>query len=160
MQAAEAIHLEEGFDCRARSVVLQEGENARTYVMACQHFAVERLDLVAPYTLTCDGQHFYALSQVQGRSLVRSGRGGPEVELEPGLSCLVAAEPGQVTIEAAPDEASGCAAELPPEASILVAYVPNLVTDIVGPLRDAGVDDRAIAALGGVTKLNPLPALL
>jgi mannose-6-phosphate isomerase len=148
MQAAEAIHLEEGFDCRTRPVVLKEGENVRTYVMACQHFAVERLDLAAPYTLTHDGRHFHALSQVQGRSLVRSGNGGPEVELGPGLSCLVAAELGQVTIEPSP------------EASILVAYVPNLIADIVQPLRNAGVSDRAIAALGGVTELNPLPALL
>ena len=68
--------------------------------------------------------------------------------LGPGLSCLVAAELGQVTIVPSP------------EASILVAYVPNLLTDIVQPLRAAGVDDRAIADLGGVTELNPLPALL
>jgi mannose-6-phosphate isomerase len=149
MQAAEAIHLEEDFDCQTRPVVLKEGENVRTYVMACQHFAVERLDLAAPYTLSGDGRHFFALSQVQGRSIVRSvANGGLEIELEPGLSCLVAAELGQVTIEPSP------------EASILVAYVPNLITDIVQPLRNAGVDDRAIAALGGVTKLNPLPALL
>ena len=154
MQAAQAIHLEDGFDCRTRPVLLREGENLRTYVMACQHFALERLDLTAPYVLTCDGRHFYALSQVQGRSVVRcatAGRpdaGRPEVELRAGLSCLIAAEPGQVTIEPSP------------EASILVAYVPNLLTDIVQPLRNAGVDDRAIADLGGVTRLNPLPGLL
>ena len=144
--AANAIHLEEGFDCQTKPVVLKEGENVRTYVMACQHFAVERLDLAAPYTLPCDGRHFFALSQVQGHSVVRSA--DTAVELGPGLSCLLGAELGQVTIEPAL------------QASILVSYVPNLITDIVQPLRDAGVDDRAIAALGGVTRLNPLPALL
>jgi hypothetical protein len=55
---------------------------------------------------------------------------------------------GQITIEPAP------------EASILVSYVPNLITDIVQPLRAASINDPAIASLGGVTKLNPLPALL
>jgi mannose-6-phosphate isomerase len=147
--AANAIHLEDDFDCRTRPVVLRESENVRTYVMACQHFALERLDLAAPYVLPCDGRHFYALSQIEGHSTIRlADIEQPRVELAPGLSCLVPAEPGQVTIEPAP------------KASILVAYVPNLITDIVRPLRDAGVDDRAIAALGGVTRLNPLPALL
>jgi mannose-6-phosphate isomerase len=114
--------------------------------MACQHFAVERLDLTAPYTLSCDGRHFYALSQVNGHSVVRSA--DTMVELDPGSSCLVSAELGQVTIEPLP------------EASILVSYVPNLLTDFVLPLRAAGVSDQDIAALGGVTQLNPLPALL
>jgi mannose-6-phosphate isomerase len=149
MQALDAIHLEEGFDCQTKPVILAEGKNAHTYVMACQHFAVERLDLATPYVLPCDGRHFYALSQVQGHAVVRSAdTKGPIVELAPGLSRLVAAELGQVTIEPTP------------EASLLVAYVPNLLADVIQPLRDAGVDDRAIAALGGLTKLNPLPGLL
>ena len=117
-----------------------------TYVMACQHFAVERLDLTAPYTLPCDGRHFFALSQVQGHSVLCSG--DTTVKLAPGLSCLIAAELDHVTVEPTP------------QASLLVSYVPNLITDIIRPLQDAGVDDRAIAALGGTTKLNPLPALL
>jgi mannose-6-phosphate isomerase len=145
-QAAEAIHLEETFNCKTRPVVLEKGDNVRTYVMACQHFAVERFDLTAPYALHCDGRHFYALSQVQGHSVVRSA--DTAVELHPGLSCLIPAALGQVTFEPAP------------QASILVSYVPNLIADIIQPLRDAGIDDDAIAALGGVTRLNPLPTLL
>jgi mannose-6-phosphate isomerase len=144
--ASAAVHLEEPFDCQTKPVTLREGANVRTYVMACQHFAVERLDLTAPYLLSNDGRHFCALSQVQGNSIVRSAN--TTVELGPGLSCLIAAELSQVTIEPAP------------EASILVSYVPNLITDIIQPLRDAGVDDQAIAAIGGMTRLNPLPTRL
>ena len=68
--------------------------------------------------------------------------------MKPGLSCLIPAELGQTAIEPTP------------QASLLVSYVPNLITDIVRPLRDAGVDGDTIAALGGDTRLNPLPALL
>jgi mannose-6-phosphate isomerase len=144
--AVKAVHLEEDFDCQTRPIALKEGGNVHTYVMACQHFAVERLDLAAPYTLPNDGRHFYALSQVQGHAVVRCA--DTAVELESGLSCLIAADLEQVTIEPTP------------EASLLVSYVPNLVTDIIEPLRDAGVDEGAIAALGGATRLNPLRKLL
>jgi mannose-6-phosphate isomerase len=149
VQAAEAVHLEDEFDCRTRPVALREGDNVRTYVMACQHFAVERLDLTVPYTLPCDGRHFFALSQIQGRSTVHAANQAvPSVELGPGQSCLIPAELGWASIEPAP------------EASILVSYVPNLIADIVQPLQNAGVDQRSIAALGGATRLNPLRTLL
>jgi galactonate dehydratase len=42
----------------------------------------------------------------------------------------------------------------------LIGADPFRIEDIVRPLREAGVDDRAIAALGGTTRLNPLLALL
>ncbi|MFH1571383.1 MAG: type I phosphomannose isomerase catalytic subunit, partial [Gemmatimonadota bacterium] len=58
-QILEAVHFEADFDPRTRPVVLAEGPNRRTWVLACQHFAVERLDLVAPAALHRNGERFH-----------------------------------------------------------------------------------------------------
>jgi mannose-6-phosphate isomerase len=144
--AIEGIHLEEGYDCQTQPICLQEGANRRTYVLACSYFGLERLDLTAPYALECDGRRFYVLSQIKGTStLVHRER---EETLRPGNSCLLPADLGRVTIEP-----QG-------EVALLKAYVPDLEQDIVKTLREAGIPDRDILALGGHTALNPLRALL
>jgi hypothetical protein len=45
-------------------------------------------------------------------------------------------------------------------SALLKGYVPDLLRDVVHTLRRAGVGDDDIAALGGKTRLNPLPQLL
>jgi mannose-6-phosphate isomerase len=145
----EGIHVEAGFDCRTSPVVLQQNANTRTFVMACEHFALERLDLRQPLTLESDGERFAVLTQIGGGSALvwDGGTSGREL-LRPGHSCLLPAELQRVTIE----PSSGCA--------LLKAYVPNLPRDVVEPLRQAGVADVAIAGLGGKTALNPLLRML
>jgi mannose-6-phosphate isomerase len=143
--ALEGIHIEQGFDCRTAPVSLREGDNQRTYLLACEHFAVERLDLATPLTIRCTGERFYVLSQIAAESTLRHE--GQEERLLPGMSCLLPADLGEVVVE--PEG----------EASLLMAYVPDL-RDIVTSLRTPGVPDPAIAALGGHTCLNPLPEYL
>jgi len=141
----EGVHLEAGFDCRIVPVNLQQNANRRTFVMACQHFALERLDLNEPVTLEGGGERFSVLTQIEGGStLVWDGHHSPRETLRPGHSCLLPAKLNQVTIEPTPG------------SSLLKAYVPDLMQDIVIPLRQAGVSDAAIAGLGGQTTLNPL----
>ena len=41
-------------------------------------------------------------------------------------------------------------------SALLKAYVPDLLRDVVQPLRSVGVEDDDIVALGGKTRLNPL----
>jgi hypothetical protein len=43
---------------------------------------------------------------------------------------------------------------------LLKAYVPDLRANVIRPLREAGIADGVIAALGGKTRLNPLVPLL
>jgi mannose-6-phosphate isomerase len=144
--ALEGIHIEDGFDCQTRPVTLQEGKNRRTFALACQHFALERLDLTEAYPLDCDGERFYVLSQIEGESTLIHGQ--RRETLRPGNSCLLPASLGRVIIEPHGP------------ASLLKAYVPDLVGNVVEPLRAAGIPDRDIAALGGRTALNPLSNLL
>jgi mannose-6-phosphate isomerase len=141
-EALEAIHLEEGFDCRMRPVTIAEGQNRRTFVLVCQYFALERLDLAAPYQMNCEGSRFYILSQIEGQSTVIHG--GHTESLLPGHTVMLPACLGSVTLE----PANGSA--------LLKAYVPDLLRDVVQPLRAVGVEDGDIVALGGKTRLNPL----
>ena len=140
------VHLEEGFDCRIPPVVLRVGANTRSIAMACPYFALERLELSEPYAMRCDGTRFFVLSQIEGGATVIAG--GQRLALRPGHSCLLPASLGEVVLE--------------PEGpcALLKAYVPDLLRDIVTPLREAGVADEAIAALGGRTRLNALRELV
>lgn len=145
--AVEAVHLEEGFDCRPQPVTLTHGQNKQTFAIVCQHFAVERLDLSEPYVMAMDGRRFTVLTLIEGRARVVHP-GSEDVVLQPGLSCLLPACLGKVRIE--PD----------PTACILNGYVPDLLRDVIKPLRAKGIPDDAILALGGKTMLNPLNELL
>jgi mannose-6-phosphate isomerase len=109
---------------------------------ACQHFCLERLDLVAPYPLHCDGERFYVLSSIEGQATVINDE--HQETLRPGHSCLLPAYLGQVIVEPAG------------QASLLKAYVSDLARNVVAPLRAAGIADEDIVALGGKTMLNPL----
>lgn len=144
--ALEGVHLEPDFEVKVEPILLREGENERTFAFACTYFALERLDLAAPYILDCDGQRFYVLSQIEGRSTVVCGE--HREELRSGNTCLLPASLGPVTLEPLGD----CA--------LLKAYVPDLAQDVIAPLRQAGFSSKTIAGLGGHTVLNPLPGLL
>ena len=141
-QAVEAVRIEEGWDCRTQPVVMESGRNRRTMVLACEHFALERLDLSAPYWLDLDGRRFLVLTLIAGRAEVVHGRGVEE--LGPGNTCLLPACLGRVGLKP-----SGSAA-------FLKALVPDLARDIVEPLKRLGVSAEAIRQLGGVTRLNRL----
>jgi mannose-6-phosphate isomerase len=145
-EAVEGVHLEDGFDALARPVCLAEKGVRRTFVLACEHFALERLDLDGEHELRLDGSKFLVLSQIGGESLVRAG--GVEERLKPGHSCLIPASLGKVALVGGKG------------SSVLKAYVPDLIGDIVKPLRAAGISDEAIIGLGGRTRLNPLLELV
>ncbi len=143
---AGLIHLEDDFDCQTTPLVLREGPNTRTFVMACKHFAMERLDLAAPREFKLDGKRFYVLSLVEGTARVIYGDHTEELRL--GQSCLLPASLGSVRLE--PHHT----------ASLLAMYVPDLLANIITPLRERGIADAAIVALGGRTRLNDLAGLV
>jgi mannose-6-phosphate isomerase len=142
----EGIHIEPGFEAKTQPLSLSVGPNRCTFVLACQYFGLERLDLTAPYQIDCSGERFYVLSQIEGQSSI-SCQGHRET-LRPGNSCLLPAALPEVTITP-----QGSAA-------LLKAYLPDLARNVVEPLRAAGFSGSEIAALGGRTALNPLNKLV
>jgi mannose-6-phosphate isomerase len=143
--ALEAVHFEDSFDSRTRPLTIDVGANSRSWLIVCDYFAVERLDLKEAYALEMDGERFRFLTVIEGRANVLSESGSEHLDC--GLSCLLPANLGNVSIE--PEG----------EAAVLVAYVPDLVGDVVEPLKAEGVADEAIRDLGGRSELNLLNEL-
>jgi len=145
-RAVRAVHLEEPFDCKTRPVTLPLGGNSRTFILACEQFILERLDITEPLELALDGRAFRVLSVIEGSADVATA--GITETLAPGSSCLLPACLSKVRISPRG------------QASALVGYVGDLVRDVIEPLRQAGIADEAIRALGGRTGLNALSKLL
>lgn len=112
--------------------------NRRLVGCAGPHFALERWTLTAPHREPAHPWRCLTLSNVGDP--VRLASAGGETTLGRAESCLLPAAIGEVTI--APTGTS--------PASLVACYVPDLGRDIVAPLREAGHDDAAIAALGEV----------
>lgn len=141
-ELADQIHLEDDFDCQTSHVTVEHGRNKQTFILACRHFAMERLDLATDHVLDMDGKRFYVLSQIEGASRVVYG---DTVEtLHAGNSSLLPASLESVRLEPGDD------------AALLKMYVPDLMANVVEPLRARGVSDAEIVALGGHTELNDL----
>jgi mannose-6-phosphate isomerase len=140
------LHIEEGFDAKTTPVTLGSGANTRTFIFACRYFALERLDLMAPTMVACNGSRFFVLSLTEGACTVVHG--DRHETLRPGHTLLLPASLGMVTVvPTAP-------------SALLKAYVPDLANDVVKPLRLSGISDEAILGLGGRTVLNDLAPLL
>lgn len=144
--ALEGTHLEEGFDCRPMPVVLDESGARRTIIMACRYFALERIESEGDYAMTPNGDTFEILSQIEGESVVRYSR--REERLAPGNTIMLPASLGTTTVSGVQNSA------------FLRAYVPDLTKNVVQPLRNRGISNEAIVALGGNTTLNPLRELV
>ena len=141
-----AVRVVPGHQCRTRAVTTASGVNRVSYIFACRHFALERLDLAAPHTISCAGDRFFVLTVVEGAADVSCAVG--RESLGRGHSCLLPAGLGDLTIV----PRGPC--------SILKGYVPDLLRDVVEPLRAAGIADDAITALGAEPDSNPLTELV
>ena len=73
------------------------------------------------------------LTQIEGTCAVTAG--ATTETLKPGQSILLPAALGQVDLEPSPS------------CSMLKAYVPDLESDVVAPLRAAGVSEELIRGL-------------
>ena len=142
----EACHLEDLGDQRIPPVTIGYGENQRSFLLASRFFAVERLTLRAPWHQSMTGDRFLATSVLSGSATLRHSLGEEQVRM--GESFLAPAAMGDFVLEPTP----GC--------ELLTSWVPDLVEDVIGPLRAVGVPTAAIAALGGPGAANDVAPLL
>ena len=105
-----------------------------TYLAACAYFALVALE--GTFDGECDGSTFATLSAVAGNAQL-SWDGGATV-LRLGESIVLPAALGRYHLEIADG------------ARVLRSTVPDLQTDVVGPLRAAGYRIDEIALLGAV----------
>jgi mannose-6-phosphate isomerase len=142
----KGVHLEKGFDCKTIPAQKTTGTNIHTYILACRYFALEKFDLKQAESILCDGRHFNVLTVIQGLCTVEAN--GVQEKLASGQSCLLPASSGNVTVRPLPN------------CVMLNAYVPDILEDIIKPLRKAGFSNDEISALGGRTRLNDIDPLL
>ena len=142
----EATQLEELGEQRIPPVTIGSGANSRSFLLANRFFAMERLNLAEAWYQRMDGRRFLACSTLAGSARLVHGLGEESVKM--GESFLAPAGMGDFTI--VPE----------PTCELLVSYVPDILKDVVRPLREFGVAPAAIAALGGPGAKNDVAPLL
>jgi mannose-6-phosphate isomerase len=120
-------------------LVLEDTTNRRVLCCAGPHFALERWTLARTHTEPAHPRRFLTLSNV-GEGPVELGYEGGSETLGRAESCVLPAAIGEVRVVPTGTEV----------ASLVACYVPDLESDVIGPLREAGYSDEEIGALGEV----------
>lgn len=109
-----------------------EPDDARTLLVACPSFALERWTLTAARVAATDPGSFEILTLIAGNLTIEWS--GSPVAVRQGESLVLPANLGRYSLRPAGDE-----------VQLLRAYVPDLEYDLIAPLRAQGVDDEQIA---------------
>ncbi|MCX7011882.1 MAG: hypothetical protein NTW86_04830 [Candidatus Sumerlaeota bacterium] len=143
---AETVDLDDRTDRKIHPLSFSEGHNQRIFVLACDHFVLERLELAGDFLLSASPRRFRVLTAVEGEVDALWAAGGER--LTAGQSILLPAAMPDLTLRPRG------------QAALLAAYTPDLVADVIEPLRQRGFPASAIARLGGKSIHNPLFAML
>ncbi len=148
--AVEHAAYEDGSQEQTREVTLQEDDDERTFCCACRYFVLERLKIRGKTGFGDKVSRFNTLTIINGAAIFSAN--GEEVFAKRGESLLI---PSGVEVAIAPNSLANGG-----EVEVLRCYVPDLARDVVGFLRDSGIDDNSIAWLGSYGKGNDLLPLL
>jgi mannose-6-phosphate isomerase len=122
-------------------IALTNGAQTRRVRVACRYFALEQISLVADNSIPIAGEHTaHVLTVLRGETTVATAAGQQHLQLGQTAVLPAVASPGELT------------ATIP--SVVLHAWVPDLVNDVISPLRRVGASDTQIASLSG-----PLPDL-
>ncbi len=122
-------------------LTIQHDSGAQQFLIACRYFALERLDLRAPFTALHTQGKFVILSLIHGAATITFGAN---------LSESVTARHGQTFFLPASLGAFGITPQTE-TCQVLRAFAPNLRADVIEPLLRAGYSASEIARLGGRT---------
>lgn len=131
-------------------VKMKEPGGTRTLLVACERFAAEHWQVRSSLTASPGGECFHILTALEGSGAVRYGPSlTEEVPLTAGESVLIPAgiERYQVRAHGTP-------------LVVIKAWVPDLLHDIVNPLREQGIDKDTIVKLGGEPRSSDLLRLV
>lgn len=146
--AIECAYYEDGPQEQTQYVTVEESGGERTFCAVSKYFVLERWSVTHPITFHDDAPRFNTLTVISGAATFAAN--GEEVLARHGESLLI---PVGVDTQIKPDELGG-------EVVLLRCYVPNLMRDIVEPLRRRGITPQAIAWLGSYGQGNDLLPLL
>jgi mannose-6-phosphate isomerase len=155
---ARELHLDRGLDVIDREphrnhliepVQIAEDGYSRAFLCACRYFVGERLTVPERALLADSRRRFQIITVLAGHCHVhvpgarhRVGRA-----LEVGESALVPARAEKLSIDAVDGP-----------CQVIRAYVPDLLGDVVEPLRARGIEPERIVQLGGDPRRSDLAA--
>jgi mannose-6-phosphate isomerase len=129
-----SVHIEEAANYKTQPVTVEARDNTKlSYILACEHFALMRLDLEAGVRaqLPAWQTSFSVVSAIKGHSAIEHEGACPPATVR--------------AIDA---------------SALLIAWVPDLRNDVIDPLLEQGVPPDRIEGLGGRSSKNPLRTLL
>ncbi len=132
-KAAQVTHFGSRHGGAAAPLVYQENDAVISILGACRHFATALIETLGRHTRHTHGRSFHLLLARDSRVVVSAGE--ETITLERGSAVLVPAGIDTYSVEG--------------EGAVLDYFVPDLLADIVEPLRLAGHADAPIIALGG-----------
>jgi mannose-6-phosphate isomerase len=148
-KSLDVAHLEPYAAHKVEPVEMAEEGGTRALLCACQYFAAELLTVRSRLSELPAGACFHVLTVLQGTGrLLYGARSEHEVELRAGESLLVPAAVQAYELQAAGES-----------LQVIKAYVPDLLNDILVPLRQRGIPEAKIVQLGGEPKYSDLGPL-
>jgi mannose-6-phosphate isomerase len=132
-KAAQVTHFGSHHGGAAVPLMYKEKDVSITILGACRHFATALIEAPGRHTRHTHGRSFHLLLARDGHVVVSAG--DDTITLERGGAVLVPGGIETYSVEG--------------EGAVLDFFVPDLLADIVEPLRSAGHADAAIIALGG-----------
>ena len=129
-------------------LVYKRGRAEVTLLAAGRYFALEKWTVETPFRFDHPGERFELFNCLTGRGRLNpDGENTLPAELRPGPAILAPAALGDFTLE--PDSA----------LTLLRSYRPDLETDVVRPLRQAGYSRTEIEQAAGFSRPNDLSGL-
>ncbi len=119
---------------KVKGLTVAEGENKRTYYVACKYFATERIIVNGRSNEDTNREKFELIMVIEGKGKIVYGSG--EEAFVAGDSFVIPACIGDYTIEG--------------NCNVIKSYVPDIEKDILMPLRDKGYSDDEIGRIVGV----------
>jgi mannose-6-phosphate isomerase len=132
---------------RITPVVFDNKELCHSYRIACRYFAVEQYNFLKKGAIPLPPKRSFSVVTVIDGSLRLHYPSG-SVDVVAGTTVLLPATLREVS-------ASGTDG-----TNVLVSSAPDLQSEIIAPLRERGVSDKAIEQLGGFGEMNDLAPLL
>jgi mannose-6-phosphate isomerase len=148
--AIECAYYEDGPREQTKYVTIEENGAERTFCAACQYFVLERWRASTPITFHDQAARFNTLTLTSGAATFTGN--GETVFARYGESLMI---PVGVSVEIKPEALTGGG-----QVEMLRCYVPDLMRDIIEPLRQRGITDEDIAWLGSYGQGNDLLSLL
>lgn len=134
-KALDVIDFEGEYDReKLEGLTVDENGARRTYYIATEYFAIEKLEIESQFSDSTDGSKFYTLSVMEGSGRIEYN--GDSITFCGGQSILIPASLGKYRIVG--------------DCVLIKAYVPEVEKDIIKPLLDRGYDKAKLSTIVGI----------